>query len=142
MSLKNNKKGVKLQHYLIGLFIITAIVLGTTGFIAELQLNTGTQVNASYNATYDKLNQTLQIANQTSSQLEDESISSTALQAGLLSGYPILKIIFNSYGTMIALIHDVAVDLSLPPWIPVLILGIVSITLIFALINALFNREN
>ena len=133
---------MKLQHYIISFFIITAIILGTTGFIAEMQANTGIQTNASYNSTYDIMNESLQIANQTGSQLQSTTISSTALQAGIIGGFPALKIIANGYSIMVSLAHNVADDLTLPKWVAPLILGIVSILVLFALINALFARDS
>lgn len=133
---------MKLQHYIISFFIITAIILGTTGFIAEMQANSGIQVNASYNSTYEIMNESLQIANQTGNQLTSTSISSTALQAGIIGGFPALKIIANGYSIMVSLAHNVADDLNLPKWVAPLILGIVSILVLFALINALFARDS
>lgn len=133
---------MKLQHYIISFFIITAIILGTTGFIAEMQANSGIQVNASYNSTYEIMDESLQIANQTGNQLTSTSISSTALQAGIIGGFPALKIIANGYSIMVSLAHNVADDLNLPKWVAPLILGIVSILVLFALINALFARDS
>lgn len=133
---------MKLQHYIISFFIITAIILGTTGFIGEMQANSGIQVNASYNSTYEIMDESLQIANQTGNQLTSTSISSTALQAGIIGGFPALKIIANGYSIMVSLAHNVADDLNLPKWVAPLILGIVSILVLFALINALFARDS
>lgn len=133
---------MKLQHYIISFFIISAIILGTTGFIGEMQANSGIQVNASYNSTYEIMDESLQIANQTGNQLTSTSISSTALQAGIIGGFPALKIIANGYSIMVSLAHNVADDLNLPKWVAPLILGIVSILVLFALINALFARDS
>jgi len=140
--LLKDKRGLKLQNYIISFFIVTAIILGTTFFIADLQQFTGTQVNASYNSTYNVMNQSMQIANQTGNQLAGTTISSTAFQAGIIGGFPALKIIANGYNIIFTLAYNIADDLNLAPWIAPLILGIVSIVVLFALINALFNREN
>lgn len=133
---------MKLQNYIISFFIITAVILGTTGFIADLQSNSGIQVNGSFNSTYNLMNESLQIANQTGSQLQSTTISSTALQAGIIGGFPALKIIANGYSIMVSLVHNIADDLNIAPWIAPLILGIISIIVLFALINALFARDS
>lgn len=133
---------MKLQHYIISFFVITAVILGTTFFIGDLQTNSGIQVNASYNSTYNLLNQSMQIANQTGDQLASTQISSTAFQAGIIGGFPALKIIANGYSMMVELAYNIADDLNIAPWIAPLILGIVSILILFALINALFARDN
>lgn len=133
---------MKLQHYIISFFITTAIILGTTFFIGDLQQNSGIQVNASYNSTYNLMNQSMQIANQTGDQLVGTQISSTAFQAGIIGGFPALKIIANGFNIIFALTYNISDDLNLAPWIAPLILGIVSILILFALINALFARDS
>jgi hypothetical protein len=141
-QLLDNKRGLKLQNYIISFFIMTAVILGTTFFIADLQQNSGIQVNASYNSTYNVMNESMQIANQTGNQLAGTTISSTAFQAGIIGGFPALKIVANGYNIIFNLVYNVADDLNLAPWIAPLLLGIVSILVLFALINALFNRES
>ena len=133
---------MKLQHYIISFFVISAVILGTTFFIGDLQQNSGIQVNASYNSTYNVLNESMQIANQTGAQLASTQISSTAFQAGIIGGFPALKIIANGYSMMVTMAYNIADDLNLAPWIVPLILGIVSILILFALINALFARDS
>ena len=142
MKLFKNKKGLKLQHYIISFFITTAIILGTTFFIADLQQGTGIATNASYNSTYNLMNQSMQIANQTGNQLAGTTISSTAFQAGIIGGFPALKIIANGYNIIFTLVYNISDDLNIAPWIAPLILGIVSILILFALINALFARDS
>ena len=137
-----NKRGLKLQNYIISFFIMSAVILGTTFFIADLQQNSGIQVNGSYNSTYNVMNESMQIANQTGNQLAGTTISSTAFQAGIIGGFPALKIVANGYNIIFNLVYNIADDLNLAPWIAPLLLGIVSILVLFALINALFNRES
>ena len=140
--LLQNKKGLKLQNYIISFFVMSAVILGTTFFIADLQQNSGIQVNGSYNSTYNVMNESMQIANQTGNQLAGTTISSTAFQAGIIGGFPALKIVANGYNIIFNLVYNIADDLNLAPWIAPLLLGIVSILVLFALINALFNRES
>ena len=121
---------------------MSAVILGTTFFIADLQQNSGIQVNGSYNSTYNVMNESMQIANQTGNQLAGTTISSTAFQAGIIGGFPALKIVANGYNIIFNLVYNIADDLNLAPWIAPLLLGIVSILVLFALINALFNRES
>jgi hypothetical protein len=132
---------MRLQHFLVGLMVATAFVIGTSLFIAESQANTGIVVNdTNYQNTYDKLNDTLETADQMSEQLQGSEVSSSFFNPLQVATSPILQIIFDSYGIVIAMISDIADDLNIQ-WLGVLILGIISILLIIAIMNAIFGRN-
>jgi len=133
---------MKLQHFLVGILIASAFIAGTTSFIGSLTYHTGIQTNSSYNSTYNKINDTLGIAESTSDQLKDSKVSSaTPFDPLQLATFPILGIIFDSYGTVAALMHDIANDLNIDSWIAPAILGIISFLLLFAIMNAVFGRS-
>ena len=131
---------MKLQHFIVGMLIAVAFIAGTTSFIAGLTVKTGIQTNSSFNATYNKINETLGVVEDASDKFENKKVSSTFDTALQVATFPILNVVFDSYEIIVALMHDMATDLNLDYWIIPVILGIICIILIFAILNAIFGR--
>lgn len=132
---------MKLQYFIIGFLLASGLIAGTTLMIAELSVQTGITVNTSYNETYNKIDDFLNLTNETTSTLQGSDVESTEFQALQLASFPVLRIVLNSYDIFITLMNDMADDLNLPTWILTVILGIVAILLLFAVLAALFGRR-
>jgi len=133
---------MKLQHFLVGILIASAFIAGTTSFIGSLTFHTGIVVDQSYDTTYDKIDDSLLVAKETDEQLKDSQISGqTPFDPLQLATFPILGIVHDSYGIVVAVIHDISTDLQLDSWIAPVLLGILSFLLLFAILNAVFGRS-
>lgn len=135
---------MKLQNLIVGVLLAGAFITGTTLFIGDLVKVTNTPVNASYNGTYDKIDEMLNVTNTAIEQVKDQETTSTGDSALQLAAYPILKIVSfgkSSYETVTNLIADITEDLSLPGWVGGVLLGLISCALLFAIISALFGRD-
>lgn len=132
---------MRLQFFIIGILIASAFIVGTTVFIGDLQTYTGITVDTSYNDTYDKVDDMLNLTSEATDTLSGSDVVTTSDAALQIASFPVLKMVMNSFDVMIALIEDVGTDLGLPSWIVPVILGIVSVLLIFAVISTLFGRR-
>lgn len=132
---------MKLQYYLFALLIVGAFITGTTQFIGGLQNITGTAVNTSYNATYDKINDVMNLTSGATSQMKGSDVATTTDAALQIASFPVLKMVLNSFDLVQTMINDAVTDMGLPSWILPVLLSLVSIALLFAIINAFFGRE-
>lgn len=131
---------MRLQFYLIAFLVTGAFIISTSLMIAELTANTGTQVDQTYNETFIKINQTLNITNEAKNQLIGGDVEVSA-GAGLLqlASFPILKLILNNYDIMIGIMNDTVMGLGLPSWIIDIVLGIILLLIIFAILYLFFG---
>ena len=116
----------------------SAFIAGTTIFIGDLTVNTGLQVNSSYNSTFNKMTNLLQTANETSSQFTQSAISTTSINPLQFSSWPILQITYQSYSIIYDIMTNMTNSLQLPEWIGTLIMTLIVFGLIFAIMSAIF----
>lgn len=129
---------MKLQYFLVGMLIASAFVVGITTFLGDLTVNTGMQVNGSWNNTYGNLTQIMQAANETSSQFTQSPISTVSINPLQLSSWPTLQITFSSYKIVYGVITAMFNQLQIPTWVSTLILTLITFALIFAILAAIF----
>lgn len=132
---------MKLLYYLFAILIVGAFVLGTTYFISDLQTYTGIPVNTSYNATYNKIGDIMNLSTEATTQLQGGDVDSTFNEALQIASFPVLKMVLNSFGLIQTILNDAITGAGLPVWILPIIETIVSLALLFAIVNAFFGRE-
>ena len=132
---------MKLLYYLFAILIVGAFVLGTTYFISDLQTYTGIAVNTTYNASYTKIGDIMNLSTEATTQLQGGSVDSTFNEALQIASFPVLKMVLNSFGLIQTILNDAITGAGLPLWILPIIETIVSLALLFAIISAFFGRE-
>lgn len=131
---------MRLQYYLFALLIVGAFVTGTTFLIGDLQASTGVVVNTSYNATYNKIDDIMNLTSGATEQMQGSDVATTTDAALQIASFPVLKMVLNSFDLVQTVINDAVSDMGLPSWILPVLLSLVSISLLFAIINAFFGR--
>jgi len=132
---------MKLLYYLFAILIVGAFVLGTTYFINDLQTYTGIAVNTTYNASYNKIGDIMNLSTEATTQLQGGSVDSTFNEALQIASFPVLKMVLNSFGLIQTILNDAITGAGLPLWILPIIETIVSLALLFAIVSAFFGRE-
>lgn len=120
---------------------MTFFVMGTTFFINDLSTNLGLNVNTSYNETYNKIDDMVALANNATDQLQGGEVATTTDAALQIASFPVIKMVMNSFSVMIGIVEDLVNDLNIPDWVLPLIVTIISVSIIFAVINAFFGRN-
>lgn len=128
---------MKLYYFVVGMLMASAFMAGTSMFIGESVIKSGVQVNSSYNTTFDKTNQMLELANQTSNEFKSTSILTSIFQPLQVSSWPTITLVFNSFSITHDMITSVFRDLGVA-WIGDILLALVTIGLVFAVLAAIF----
>jgi len=133
------------RDYLIILVMITMSVTAIVMFIGDANNNYGTNIDTSYNVTYNKIAQTETLTNQVQQSINEESkIGFLGLLDFLVSGaWKALKVMLGSISIFGDMIKDLGNALGFSKNNP-LVNGfslIITIGLLFAILSAIFRRK-
>lgn len=121
----------------IAIAILMVTVISTSFFVWSSQFSIyGVEVDDTFKSTYDKLNETTTIINESQSRLfsggASEEFGFVPTIQGVMDIAALLK---TSMGTIGQMLQDLSTYAKVPPAIIVAILGILTIGFIFALIK-------
>jgi len=116
-------------------------ITGTSYFVADMSTNLGIPVNTSYNTTYNKIDDVIALSNNATAQLQGGDVDSSFNEALQIASFPVLKMVMNSFSISVSIIESLFSEIGLPDWLLGMVLCIVSVGLIFAVVNAFFGRN-
>jgi hypothetical protein len=133
---------MKLQNFIIGLLVMAGIATGMgliiTGFNAS---NPGMNVDANL-STYQILDKTASVVQNSDDILQSDELDTTSKDVGLqVSVFDVIVLIKNAYEFVPAIVNDAAMYMNLPAWSIVLGGTVISLLLIFAIMNTIFERN-
>lgn len=123
----------------LAIALSAAIMIGIGSEYPDLDYGTA-EDNFSQN-----LNQieaiTLKIQDMNSSLRSVDISPATAIHSMSIGVWSIMLITMNSVGIIDVMLQGIAITLGIPPWIVSIILTIISVSIIFAIIAAIFWRQ-
>lgn len=129
---------------LISIILFSMIILGSTLFLGGLTQEYGVTADMQNFTTMNKINQTLDIANEMTSRVQGEESVSTqeenflSLSYGFIwSAGQALKMVFNVGGIFKAMIIDLSNYIGLPTWFVSGLLAIISIIILASIVTAI-----
>lgn len=133
---------MKISSLIIGLLIGSAFIIALTTFIGDLSGYTGISVDTSFNATYTKINETLNLTNNATDTFlrasTDSSFGAAVLQ---VKSFPIFTLVLNSFDIFMSMITDLTNTLNLPSWFLPVVAGIMGVLILFTILGAIFYRD-
>lgn len=130
---------MKPENIIIGLFLLSGIVLGFTFLVGELSSDYDKSVDTGFNATYGKIgeitNKTQELANSTKG---NQLTSAFEISAGGLS---VISLLWDSLELLNTMLGELSVEIGLPTWFIGIVIGSLTVILIFIIINYTFRYE-
>lgn len=131
----------ELRGLLIGLVLFSGIVIGVTAFYGEMATNYGVTTTADFgylNRSIETANLIAKMQNRTAQTLSSSEVSAY----NPLSAIEAVKIGGESLGIITAMIGDVTspdksgVSLPIPSWVSAMLIGVISIFVVFVVLKA------
>lgn len=127
------------ENIIIGIIILSMVVIGFTGLVGELKGDYGVSVDTSFNGTYGKIDdmtsKTQELANSTKG---NQLSSAYEISAGGLSA---ISLLWDSLGLLNTMLEELSVEIGLPTWFIGGVIAILTVILIFIIINYTFRYE-
>jgi len=124
------------QNLVIGVIVITALVVLSVGFMGNLQLNYGGDVNTAQIASlskYNEINETIGAFSDKIQGRDDQQPESTnIIDLIILAGYGTIKLMFDVPEILTGMISGAASTLGLPSIVVWMLASIVLVMVIFA----------
>jgi len=148
MNLMKNKKGWAAKDYVVGLILFSAVIALAYLMVGSLATDYGTEgiVSSSFSEHYDKLNENTESVNSMLSATSSSgglSILGTA-EILLSSTFSVINLIFGSFATLGGQVAHIGTDFGVPTAVTTIILvvflAVVTVSIIFIIINAI-NRS-
>ena len=132
----------KLTEIVIALVIFSVIIYGFSLIWAETTNEYGVTYTENISSQFNKINDTWKDVEAMSTKLQNASTQeSTAVDSMVASTYSAMRLFFNSFGLVKAVIEMIAITFGVPNWIITAVLTIVLITIVGAILSAFFKRD-
>jgi len=129
---------------ILSFIVFGMVITGITLFLGNFTQGYNVTANTSFSETLNKVNETMDIANQMTAQVQNEESVSTQEENFLSLSYGFIwnagqaiKLVFNSSGIIKAMINDLSSYIGLPTWFVSGILAILSIIVFAAIVTAI-----
>lgn len=142
----NKKGGMLPSTYLIGIIIFAIVIVGGINmvFIAGSVDPNFVQDDkmGQFNTSFNKYNEIINQSNKLHGNLESLENSGVlgALNALITNAWTTLRVMVTSFSFMNTAWSGLSM-FGVPVWVPVLIISIVTVSLVFAIMAAIFQRE-
>ena len=132
----------KLTEIVIALVIFSVIIYGFSLIWAETTNEYGVTYTENISSQFNKINDTWKDVEAMSTKLQNASTQeATAVDSMVASTYSAMRLFFNSFGLVKAVIEMVAIMFVIPTWIVSAVLTIILITIVGAILSAFFKRD-
>lgn len=144
------KKGeATIGGIVISTLIFFGVIIILFNFYGDLRTNYNFEIDGNTSEFYESIEdyadtvygKTQEIANYTEGGEVETYTQATGLQILTKGIWQGITIIFSFFGIFTALITEISILIGIPPWLMSIILGIISISITFAVIAAVFRRR-
>jgi hypothetical protein len=136
------------RNYIIGIIIFTFFIVGGVSILGMFASVDPTFTNdekfTEFNQTFNKLNEvSTQVDNLEKSITEADTDFGAfgVLNALISSAWQSIKLLFSSLSFMDGAFEGLSSVFGVPGWIPALIITLITVSLVFAIFSAIFQRE-
>jgi len=129
------------RNLLITILLFSLVVVGLGSATLSMASQYGTTYDDSWSATYNKINNITTDMNTAETQLQASGASPVGFLEYISTGaWQSLKLIANSGSLVKVMAEDTGNRYNIPPLYINVLLAIVSVTIIFGIISAVFRR--
>lgn len=139
-----------IRDYIIGLCIFTLVIVGGVAMLGSLSGDRPELYSGADGTRYEAFNKTFNKQNALTGQVDKLEADITdadtdwgifgVLNALINTAWNSLSLILSSFSFMDGAINGLTTFFGVPAWIPLIILAIITIIIIFAILEAIFQR--
>lgn len=135
---------MELDKFLIGILVFTAIIVGGTLIIGDINTNygfTGTNISTSeFSNVYDTTDDIYNLSQDMKDSVIGTEVEEDATEDSMFKGvYKTLRFIQNSFSLVGDIINAIAIEIGVPSFFITLALAALAISITFALIYIIFR---
>lgn len=135
---------MELDKFLIGLLVFTAIIVGGTLIIADLNSNyefAGTNISTDeFSTVYDTTDEIYNLSQDMKDSVIGTEVEEDATEDSMFKGvYKTLRFVQNSFSLVGDIINAIAETIGIPSFFITLALAALAIAIVFALIYIIFR---
>ena len=136
------------SSYIIGIIVFTMFIMGGMAMMNEFQKKDATFVDTEkytqFNSTFNRMNDVTTNVNTLQSGVTGVNNDYGAfgvLSSLIAAGWNSLILIFTSFGFMGTVFGGLSTFFGIPTWVVTLVLALISVSLVFAIFSAIFQKE-